>query len=104
MLLSPTSCFGPDRGNKRDNHASIGFKTEGDEMRRFLGAQPNLIVINGDRHWQYRSVDPVTGLREFGCGPSSDVHAGRRRRRQGHSELRPGPGLPFNRAGGGYSP
>ncbi len=45
-------------------------------MRGFLGAQPNLIVVNGDRHWQYRSVDPATGLREFGCGPSSDVHAG----------------------------
>ena len=76
VLLSPTPYVGPDRGNKRDNHANIGFKTEGDEMRRFLGAQPNLIVVNGDRHWQYRSVDPVTGLREFGCGPSSDVHAG----------------------------
>lgn len=76
VLLSPTPYVGPDRGNKRDNHANIGFKTEGDEMRRFLGAQPNLIVVNGDRHWQYRSIDPVTGLREFGCGPSSDVHAG----------------------------
>jgi alkaline phosphatase D len=76
VLLSPTPYVGPDRGNKRDNHANIGFKTEGDEMRRFLGAQANLIVVNGDRHWQYRSVDPATGLREFGCGPSSDVHAG----------------------------
>ena len=76
VLLSPTPYVGPDRGNKRDNHANIGFKTEGDEMRRFLGAQPNLIIVNGDRHWQYRSIDPDTGLREFGSGPSSDVHAG----------------------------
>lgn len=76
VLLSPTPIVGPDRGNKRDNHANTGFRTEGDEARRFLGAQPNLIVINGDRHWQYHSVDPVSGLREFGCGPSSDVHAG----------------------------
>jgi alkaline phosphatase D len=76
VLLSPTPIVGPDRGNKRDNHANTGFRTEGDEVRRFIGAQPNMIVINGDRHWQYRSIDPVTGTREFGCGPSSDVHAG----------------------------
>jgi alkaline phosphatase D len=76
VLLSPTPIVGPDRGSKRDNHANTGFRTEGDELRRFLGAQPNLIVVNGDRHWQYRSVDPATGTREFGCGPSSDVHAG----------------------------
>ncbi len=24
----------------------------------------------------YHSIDPVTGLREFSCGPSSDRHAG----------------------------
>jgi alkaline phosphatase D len=76
VLLSPTPIVGPDRGNKRDNHANTGFRTEGDELRRFIGAQPNMIVICGDRHWQYRSVDPVSGTREFGCGPSSDVHAG----------------------------
>jgi alkaline phosphatase D len=76
VLISPTPIVGPDRGNKNDNHANTGFRTEGDEVRRFLGAQPNLIVLNGDRHWQYRSVDPVSRLREFGCGPSSDVHAG----------------------------
>ena len=76
VVISPTPIVGPDRGNKRDNHANTGFRTEGDEARRFLGAQPNLIVLNGDRHWQYRSIDPATGLREFGSGPSSDVHAG----------------------------
>ena len=36
----------------------------------------NMIVINGDRHWQYVSVDDETGLQEFGTGPSSDEHAG----------------------------
>ena len=76
VLLSPTPIVGPDRGNKNDNHANTGFKTEGDELRRFLGAQRNLVVACGDRHWQYFSIDPVTGTREFGCGPSSDVHAG----------------------------
>ena len=76
VLLSPTPIVGPDRGSKNDNHANAGFRHEGDELRRALGAHRNLIVANGDRHWQYFSVDPATGLREFGCGPSSDVHAG----------------------------
>lgn len=76
VIISPTPIVGPDRGNKNDNHANAGFRHEGDELRRFLAAQKNLIVTCGDRHWQYRSVDAATGLREFGCGPSSDVHAG----------------------------
>jgi alkaline phosphatase D len=76
ILLSPTPVVGPDRGNKGDNHANAAFRTEGDEIRRFIGAQKDMVVMNGDRHWQYASVHPETGVREFGCGPSSDVHAG----------------------------
>jgi alkaline phosphatase D len=76
VLLTPTPIVGPDRDRKNDNHANTGFKHEGDELRRFLGAQKNLVLACGDRHWQYYSVDPATGTREFGCGPSSDVHAG----------------------------
>ncbi|MEY4938707.1 MAG: hypothetical protein RIQ93_442 [Verrucomicrobiota bacterium] len=76
IVLSPTPIVGPDRGNKNDNLANSGFKHEGDELRRFLGTQRNLVVACGDRHWQYFSIDPTTGTREFGCGPSSDVHAG----------------------------
>jgi alkaline phosphatase D len=76
VLVSPTPILGPDRANKADNHANIGFRTEGDELRRFLGNRKDVVIMNGDRHWQYMSVDPKTGLREFGCGPSSDVHAG----------------------------
>ena len=34
-----------------------------------------MYVITGDRHWQYASVDPATGVWEFGTGPSSDRHA-----------------------------
>jgi len=34
-----------------------------------------VILMNGDRHWQYHSVDPEFGLHEFGCGPASDEHA-----------------------------
>ena len=28
------------------------------------------------RHWQYVSVHPETGVREYSCGPVSDKHAG----------------------------
>jgi alkaline phosphatase D len=75
ILLSPTPVVGPDRSaGKFDNHANEAFKTEGDWLRSFL-AKEGLFVINGDRHWQYVSVDPVTGLMEFSQGPSSDSHA-----------------------------
>ncbi|MBI5690224.1 MAG: alkaline phosphatase D family protein [Verrucomicrobia bacterium] len=76
VLVTPTPIVGPDRDSKNDNHANTGFRHEGDELRTFLGRQKNLVVTCGDRHWQYFSVDPATGTREFGCGPMSDVHAG----------------------------
>lgn len=76
VVITPTPIVGPDRDSKNDNHANTGFKHEGDQLRRFLGAQKNLIVACGDRHWQYYSIDPTSGTREFGCGPMSDVHAG----------------------------
>lgn len=76
ILVSPTPLVGPDRQNKNDNYANKGFAYEGGEIRRFLGGQKNMYVICGDRHWQYASVDPATGVREFSTGPSSDAHAG----------------------------
>ena len=33
------------------------------------------LVIVGDRHWQYHSVHPETGLDELSVGPASDAHA-----------------------------
>ena len=33
------------------------------------------VWVNGDRHWQYHSVDPETRLNEFCCGAASDSHA-----------------------------
>jgi alkaline phosphatase D len=66
---------GPDRPRKQDNHANDAFAHEGNELRRFIASQENMMVICGDRHWQYVSTDPETGLREFGCGPASDPHA-----------------------------
>jgi len=76
ILISPTPVVGPDRENKNDNHANEGFKHEGDELRDFIGKQKNMFVITGDRHWQYVSVDPATGVREYSSGPTTDTHAG----------------------------
>jgi len=76
VLISPTPLVGPDRERKADNHANAVFAHEGTELRRFIAAQKNMVVICGDRHWQYVSVDAATGLREYSCGPASDAHAG----------------------------
>ena len=75
ILISPTPVVGPDRESKTDNHANKAFAHEGVMLRRFL-AEHDMIVINGDRHWRYVSVDPETGVWEFGTGPASDQHAG----------------------------
>jgi alkaline phosphatase D len=78
LLISPTPVVGPDRGNKNDNHANTGFTHEGDEIRSWLkaNAPENCFVICGDRHWQYHSQHPQTGLNEFSVGAASDEHAG----------------------------
>ncbi len=76
VLISPTPLVGPDRTNKNDNHANQGFTHEGDELRQFIAGQKNMAVVCGDRHWQYVSVHPGTGVREYSCGPASDKHAG----------------------------
>jgi alkaline phosphatase D len=78
VLVSPTPLVGPDRGNKNDNHSNFGFKHEGAELREWLKANvpDNFFVICGDRHWQYHSVHPYTGLHEFSVGAASDEHAG----------------------------
>ena len=76
ILISPTPIVGPDRDGKIDNHANPSFATEGEEIRSFLATQENMYVICGDRHWQYVSKDPETGLVEFSTGPTSDAHAG----------------------------
>ncbi|MCB1097022.1 MAG: alkaline phosphatase D family protein [Verrucomicrobiae bacterium] len=76
LYISATPVVGPDRKGKKDNHANKVFDYEGKRLRTFLNAIPGCFVINGDRHWQYHSIDPDTGLNEFGSGPASDVHAG----------------------------
>jgi alkaline phosphatase D len=76
VVISPTPIVGPDRDNKRDNHSNVAFETEGRQVRNLIAQYPNTVVICGDRHWQYHSVDPETGLHEFSVGPASDRHAG----------------------------
>ncbi|ODT99542.1 MAG: hypothetical protein ABS79_04350 [Planctomycetes bacterium SCN 63-9] len=78
VLVSPTPLVGPDRSRKHDNHANQGFRHEGDEIRGWLSKNvpDNFFVICGDRHWQYHSVHPQTGLHEFSVGAASDEHAG----------------------------
>ncbi len=78
VLISPTPLVGPDRKGKNDNHTNSGFKHEGDELREWFKANvpDNFFVICGDRHWQYHSVHPETGLREFSVGPASNEHSG----------------------------
>jgi alkaline phosphatase D len=45
-------------------------------LRQFLASRKNMVVLHGDRHWQYFSIDDKTGLREYSCGAASDEHAG----------------------------
>ncbi len=74
FIITPGPIVGPDKKGKNDNHANIGFFTEGQELRDFIGKQKNTYVICGDRHWQYCSKDPKTGVLEMGCGPINDEH------------------------------
>ena len=76
VVVSPTPLIGPDREKKRDNHSNVGFQTEGNEVRQLLASHPNTVSVCGDRHWQYHSIDPDSGLHEFSVGPASDRHAG----------------------------
>ena len=79
VLISPTPIVGPDRPRgKADNHSNAAFAWEGNDFRNWTKDRglKNFYVCCGDRHWQYMSIDPKTGLREFSCGPASDKHAG----------------------------
>lgn len=78
VIVTPTPIVGPDRPRKNDNHANDGFRHEGDEIRHWLrdNCPANAFTVCGDRHWQYHSVHPETGLNEFSIGASSDEHAG----------------------------
>ncbi|HUG18354.1 MAG TPA: alkaline phosphatase D family protein [Planctomycetaceae bacterium] len=97
VLVSPTPIVGPDRKGKKDNHSNEVFAFEGNLFRDWTREHKlnNLFVCCGDRHWQYHSVDPQTGLHEFSCGPASDEHAGGT---PGHDMMV----QPFHRVKGGF--
>jgi len=67
VVVSPLIVVGPDEEGKGDSHANRSFRWEGQRLREFFADQ-DVVVIGGDRHWQYVSVDPDTGLWEFSCG------------------------------------
>jgi hypothetical protein len=97
IVISPTPLVGPDRDNKRDNHANQVFATEGREIRQFLASQANTVSVCGDRHWQFHSIDPDTGLHEFSVGPASERHAGGWKQDDFRPEMHQ-----YLRVGGGY--
>ena len=74
FVITPGPMVGPDKPGKKDNHGNDVFFTEGQELRDFLSAQENTFVVCGDRHWQYLSKDPKTGLLELGSGAINDQH------------------------------
>ena len=76
VLISPPPMLGPYNEGEIDNHTNIeGFFHEGEEIREFLSSQDNMLVISGDRHYQYVIEDSLTGIREYATGPSTDAHA-----------------------------
>ncbi len=77
ILISPTPIVGPDRASKGDNYANSNFAYEGKRVRQWIHDEaPELFLVCGDRHWQYVSVDPETGVKEYSCGSTTDKHAG----------------------------
>jgi alkaline phosphatase D len=97
VLVSPTPIVGPDRANKGDNHSNKNFAYEGNLFRNWTKDKKltNFFVCCGDRHWQYLSIDPKTGLQEFSCGPASDKHASGNPREQPDWQV-------FRRVKGGF--
>lgn len=75
LVVFPSPVVGPDKKGKKDNHSNSTFAHEGKELREFLSKIPHLFVVCGDRHWQYASKDPDTGLIEICCGPINNTHA-----------------------------
>ena len=66
--MTATPVVGPDRATKDDNLSNAGYRDEGDRVRAIFARQRDLMVITGDRHWQYVSRDPATGVEEWSVG------------------------------------
>ncbi len=79
VLISPDPMIGPDDSYKMDNHVNRkGFRHEGQEFFQWLSDEEfgrnEFIIICGDRHWQYHSIDP-TGYSEFATGAFVDANS-----------------------------
>lgn len=77
ILISPTPMVGPDRASKSDNHTNhAGFRAEADSFFAWLQKKDikNVLILCGDRHWQYHSVHP-TGVEEFSVGALNDENS-----------------------------
>ena len=96
ILMSPTPVVGPDRDQKKDNHANSTYAEESKWLKAFVALQGNMFIINGDRHWQYVSRDQETGILEFSQGPTSNEHA------QGWNQDDRRPEHQFLRVNGGF--
>ena len=78
ILVHPTPLVGPDGSGKGDNHTNPGgFQYERDVFFAWLrenGLEDDLIVVTGDRHWQYHSIHPA-GVQEFSVGALNDANS-----------------------------
>lgn len=79
IIISPNPIMGPDRLMKGDNQANLnGFWYEGQAFLDWIKDHKlnNVILMCGDRHWQYHSIDHRNGraTHEFSCGPTFDEH------------------------------
>ncbi len=74
LVVFPSPVVGPDKDGKTDNHSNAAFEHEGKELREFFAGIANTYVVCGDRHWQYASQDPATGLIEICSGPINNAH------------------------------
>lgn len=77
LIISPTPMVGPDDGYKKDNHANLqGFRYEADQFFEWVQERQieNLVLICGDRHWQYHSIHP-SGVHELACGALNDENS-----------------------------
>lgn len=76
LLISSSPILGPDRKNKKDNYSNSNFQYEGDAIRAFINGRDDVIIVTGDRHWQYVTHFEGTNLWEFSTGAGADQHAG----------------------------
>lgn len=72
LIINPTPILGPDFSYKTDNHATKGFKYEGDMLKSFFSKQKNLYLCHGDSHWQHVTYRKEENLWEFCCGAGTD--------------------------------